>query len=773
MTTPTLNYYTKATLTLKHKQTLATKTVSFTTRHIDSWDTFYIPNLLEVSRLGQVHDRIGPTDQSGTIKILDDLNSYGADRKFSDLLQRYTIINQDCTISTGTSSLTVNVPSAWVTRYKGKIVDFEAGKEGNKSVISIRIESRIFERRLITKTIDSESFSGLPNESNNRALPLVLGTAEVIPLKINTAVSPEYDTTYAYCSTLDDQYVPVGVEDYYCKDTDGVFREVHGAASTGTLVYGNDLSGLTYNAGPGYTSPETDTREKFALDIEWVDTKKHIITHGFMVFRPAASATQYGTLTFEIRENKAGGTGPGKVIASSIVEKSDLTWTTGSTPKTVQFAFSEPVILSAATKYFLSVAQKSTNGSSHIQPASYTPQAGEESWSWSNGSWFKYRNTIDGPYMEKYYGLYGIKFDDQTVPTSDLINSDGIGHAYVTMTQHTSLSYATSPDISKLQFIFNVAGIKDDTSGTITGTPDQQLSGAKHQLQLLDLVYTGGSWQPDLFDDSAYSDTHEMIDGSTAYLARLSSGQTEGRAYQEETLKEVCENNACRLVLRNDGSLAVWAWGRRSESQSFITHDDCKLLRYWSVDGSFIANQITIEYVKKYSLSNGIITDANGVGGIFSACYAFKDTSNEDLRDLIVGNSQELFGKRPLATQARPFVGDESSANILALYYAAVFNEPPQYVEIELPLHRFDSLQPMDVIELQLPGLPCFYGSSAKAKLPNYNGNFQDVTSGYPLTRAETYRAQIESRYINIIGAEGPKLTLVCKLLLNSLGDPT
>ncbi len=134
----------------------------------------------------------------------------------------------------------------------------------------------------------------------------------------------------------------------------------------------------------------------------------------------------------------------------------------------------------------------------------------------------------------------------------------------------------------------------------------------------------------------------------------------------------------------------------------------------------------------------------------------------------------EAFGVSSLRLNEFDLLGDSSSVEGILSFYFAFYGLPSVFVSVEVPLERYYTLELLDVIEIQHPMLPSFYGSSSYNQ-NSYNdaGDPIDWKNGIYNPRAETYRAIIESRTFSLGRGQAPKLKLNLRLLLNSPKDPT
>lgn len=118
------------------------------------------------------------------------------------------------------------------------------------------------------------------------------------------------------------------------------------------------------------------------------------------------------------------------------------------------------------------------------------------------------------------------------------------------------------------------------------------------------------------------------------------------------------------------------------------------------------------------------------------------------------------------------WVDTTTQAETLTRYYLINFNEPPIYVQLEVPFSYYSVATPLAVVKIKHPSLPTYFGSSSNTNLPHWSGSSIEPTHGYVLTRAKTYYGQIEGVEVRFDSESVPTLVLTCRLLLNP-NDPT
>lgn len=768
MTTPTISHWLKVDITLKHKEDLSTSTMSLINRaeisDISANDTY--PILLGVSRLGTSSDREMVLPDSGSFRLLDSIGSLGVDRKFSDLLERYEIIDQPVTVYYKETSITDYDPSSFDSVFIGKVLDYDCQIDQNLPVIDIRFDSRIFDKRIVTKVINPTDHTTAPIGSIGKALPVVIGeNIQVKPVEITAsgATSP----IYAYATTLNTEHPVGGVQKYYVRDLSNNYTQVLSASDIATAVLSQEAGAAgSEELGSGVTETHPDSYT-IAFPLHQIDfsSTPYIITQidvdcdGYN--DPAESLTS-GVIVCDIYTVNPFNGAPQYKIATSQRDCADFNASIKAAPDfLISFAFDTPVIMHNPTGYFLAFTQtdiRDNSGTVINSGIRLRIDTGSTESNWyriAGGSAFYATSNID---IECY--LYAVKMTDTV--TGAHVGSDGLGDAYYTLSQRTAIPGYENPDISQLDWIVEIDGLKDDSGGSITGSASAQITTPHHAIELLTQEWSGSAW-------SASSNWDFTSLASTYSSGYTIGGATDGEVALGELIREVCRNSAYKIVLRSNGQLAPYAWGSELTSVTKFTQENSKVLRNLKLDSSYVVNNIKIGYDKQLIYFDSINLASQGIPSDFTASL------NIDYNTAGYGHiaySDSLYGKRYLDNSLYGFINTSAQATRLAEYYLSNFNQPPVYVELEIPFDYFSDLEVTNVIEIKHPSLPTYFGGSPNTKMSHYDGEEVDPIEGNIMTRAKTYRAQIESYRISFNEDAVPTLFVTCRLLLNSY-DPT
>lgn len=786
MTAPETSHWLKASITLKHKITLATKTLSFVNRaeigdvSNDSW-----PLLIDVSNLGVASDRVSILPQSGNIKLIDSIGSFGVDRKFSDLLERYEIRNQTIEILYDQSTTDNNDPSSYTTIFKGTVLNWAINSDQLAPSITINFNSQILSRRYITKKISPNDFPSAPTGSYFKTIPIAIGQGvQVRPILVTSDNSTS--ATYAYATTLATEHINGGVNTYYIQESDGISRKIvsSSAVTTEVMKVGSftDTTAISSSkpAGGEQAWRIVNFRNSAGTALVWdsenypfVITQVEIWCYGVNDGAAAVS----GQVFVKIYDHNTSGDWPGSVIGTAVRDKTDYTASIrGSSDFTISLTFDKPIPLTGKSLYYyISLGQTETTGDAGtIQIPIYGSATGISNHSYDRGGYVT--NTpgewrkLGSATQDFQYKLYGIRLTDTQTPSSNEINSDGLGHSYFTVTQKTAISSTTNPNITSLAYSLDIDGLKDDSAGNITGSASSVITRLHHAVELLEQEYNGSTWgATGNWDFDAYTDTHTAaISGK---FARTISGSTSGDTTFERWLADACKSLAARPVMRKNGKLAIYYWGIEQASIKTLTQENSKINRVDALDPSYALTTLKLAYDKSILTFKPENLATEDVSKDFQAVLEWYYNANNTATD-IIGTAADLFGERYNADLYYTWIDSQRSAEALAFYLLSTYNNPPVYVEVTAPLSEMTSAEPMNVVELKHPALPNFDGASTNAKLPDYQGTAVDITNGYVLTRAKRYRAQIEGMYINFSDQLIPSMVMTTRLLTNDK-DPT
>lgn len=774
-TMPAQGSWVAINLVARLKTTGATTSFDISSRPVIDESGSYYPILKEISALGSAMGDFLPVNSTGTITLHNAPNSFGFERRFSDILDRYTIIDQEVTIYAVQEVVTNLAPGITDQVWKGRIRDFTINVDGQ--TIDINVESSSISQRVATKMIDSTNFPNAPVKSYGQALPIVFGTTrEVKPIQISAdaAAAPQY----AYATTLGTSssgYVNGGVTSYYVKDYDGVYRQLTSTVvSTERNGLGNSVAGGSIVAG--ITTYEHAWRTGFAS----ASTDNYLATAlRFRLYGNGSAGTVSGKITFRVYADDGYGHPKAQAFATASINKNDYSAQfQAGVAFDVTASFDKPFLFSDSTYYYISIA--ATNES---VPSLTEFELGGAGFNWHQrnsasttafgNEWLYLSASTDAP----SFCFYGCLFTDTPDPAAGLVNSQtGLGHSYFTITQNTAGTGQTNPDLTKLDFVAKISGLKDNSSGTISGSANYQIIDAFNACKLLDKEWSGSAWTGGRIDSAKFSSYQSGANNSGASYSRALYGVSQGRSTLSDLLEDICRCSASRLASVSSTSsgkyLGFWAFGQANATAAIITDEESNILSIEQRGVESIVNNVQGGYGVAYTT-----VDANRwliaggspdrLGSI--ALYNGSDVMGTALASL----STTTYGQRYLGNAQFDFIGDATSADNLARCIIARYAVPTVYVILDVPFFKYSTLSLLDVIEIVHPDLPAYFGTSSDAHNPTYTGTEVDMRDNLYWKRAQRYRAQIESRVMNFNLGGFPTLRIEARLLLNSPNDPT
>lgn len=741
---------------------LSTKTISVTNRaEISDTDSDSWPILEQISRLGSSSDRESVLPDAGNLRIIDSIGSFGVERKFSDLFERYTLIDQPIEIFYASTQAETLDPASYTSVFKGKGLDWVISTDSVIPLIDIRFDARLFAKRFISRRVNNLDFTNAPSKSIGKHLPIVIGAGvQVRPVQISTdgATIP----TYAYATTLAAEHPVSGVANYYVK-VENEYKEVRSASAVSTAVFdstsGSTLRAIGITDIANFIEHNATTENYVVTQIQVYLADQYNGTFGLVVD---------GLITLKLYEGVSNDNSiiPEKLVATATRDAAsiDSTLTTAPYGGWIDFTFDKPVAMTSSNGYWIVIRQE------YITPLGLNPTDGTVvciQYDTTIGSDF-YNKTTGGWVVDSVNGLfnykfYGVKFTDDPAGTG--IDTQGLSYADVELSQKTAISGYTNPDISKLDLIFSVNGLKDDSSGTISGVADALIERVDHAVKLLAQEYSASTgWAlSSSWSFSGYS--------STYYQGNTIKGKSEGEETFEGFLRKICRNSAAKIVLVDSAQMALYLWGAEVDSSATFDQENSKIIRVSKLDASHVVNDLTIAYNKELITFDAINISTEGIPAEYTSVLRRNSDTNSSFSNLAL-YSESIYGKRYLSDIYFDLLASDTLADRIAQYYLTTFTEPPVYVQIEVPFEYYATLDNLDVITIKHPSLPCYFGSSPNAQLPHFEGEEIDPNQGMNLTRAKRYRAQIEGIVINFNSDAVPTLLLTARLLLNP-NDPT
>ena len=603
----------------------------------------------------------------------------------------------------------------------------------------IDVESYTIDRRIITKTINSDDFTDSPERSLGRTLPIVIGEdIQVKPYRVTTDASP----TYAYATTLSTEHIVGGIQKYYASDQNGDYQEVNSVTSTSSVYY--ELASTTGSALAAADHSEAA--------YEFTPTNSFIATSYDISFKHFGGTWES---IFEIRiysHNEVEDM-PNQQIAISTLDITDYADPGTGNTTVLSLPFETPLVLRSDSIYWVSIIRSEYTTQTDVVIPQDTCPAISYRFRARNNFESKWSGTSNSTTTRPNIGLYGVRFVDST---SSAAYENGLGYASFEASQR-SIAGFTMPDLTKLEYVVEIDGLKDDSGGSITGSASLQIARPDHAIKLLSQSYNGSTWGSPTIDNSQFT-----LTPFTSGVVKT-AGATSGRTSVSKAIEDICRSAQARIAERADG-LEIYSENVTQTSAATITDEDSFIIsvREDPIDATCI-NDIEMYYTKKLITADIVSGTSEGTLTQYVSRYLMSDPNTD---------SGTLFGKRVLQTNTFDFINEATTAQNIASTIINKWAMPQVYVTAEVPLSKYSNLDILDVVEILHPDLPAFFGTSYNAKLPSYDGGVI-AQGGMYEKRAKRYRAQIEARQI-VYRKEHPALMqIVCRLLLNAPYDPT
>lgn len=771
-----INYWQRVDITMASRTDgTTTRTVKLINRvQIADVDDFYFPLLLGVNGIGVGMRSYIPGSDGGSIDIDDSYGSFGYERKFSDLLQRYSIHEQYVEVFFAKNTIADEEASSWTSIFLAKVKSWKSTVQNDRQVLTIQYQSNSFQRKRVGQTIThSGVFASTPVENIGVRIPVAIGDSpEVNPILIDALGST--NPRFAYATDFYDEYTVGSIISIYARRPAGDFVAVTSASSgSGHLVFTAHSGAANTTEGTSVSSSEYGRPIDGAFG--YVVTGGRILCRGT---RGAGAGTTSLFVSLWGSNNTGTNQGPQFLLGTAEVDKSQYAaeWT-GGIDFYIDFTFQEAIVLSYP-KLFISFRESSAvlNDSTpyrydntHTNNVFFRDATvpGNEAWVYAG---------VQVLHQQKFE-LYGVAFEDETPSPSD-VDSEGYICRRVELSQRASSHNQEDVDLSVLPFVLVVAGITDDGSGTITGTPSAPINLPHHVLELLSL-----KWSPSLltwtaigsvWDFSVFSSSHSLMANTSSIYYRKLQGRLNPNQSLEVLLEDLCRNSAVRIGLTNDGKFAVWGWGYSYVGAEVATYtqENCTVLNIVESDYTFVVNHVRLRHTPILRT----ITSQNRY--FFERIQPYSEQvewylGSSALATALIGESVDLYGERLLDQDQFDYVGKESVGELLARFFLTNYNRPPITVTIEVPYVGSESVKLLDVVFIKHPAIHAYFGTSPNALLPQYNGAPLDVAGGFTYSRADLFRAIVESKRILLNDSDGPILSLGLRLLLNPGADPT
>lgn len=718
-------------LALKRKKEPFTETTlwasnrSYLAGELYSGSPHVYAGLIELGGFAQRMGEVLPQASAGSIIFNNNRGTLRADKRWSDLLHYYAFYWQVAEVYLFYRyEEQVGSSSNLLLQFKGRIDDTKVSNGSN--TFELGVTSNDLSRAKPHYVIDSAIIPDAPEGNFGISLPIVFGENVQVPaVKINqngAAVS------YAYATNFGSTFVNGGVQKLYIKADRDTYQEFTAASSTTTPIldfspdatdasqegWNTDRKAIAFRLLPG----ENVTAGQVIVGANWYLR--------FITDNPYNGTTEFQA-SVSIMSSKDGL--PDRVIAADSIQlplqvsKIELISAVGSVnnPYRFKFGFDTPVVIPETEPVFISFSLNGYLNNAEPPSPFFRPIVNDPS------------DLVDG--FERYYleqknpdyarevmaeadyiecfEVFGAALTD--APTGIAVNNKGFGGSSFTISRRTQ----DFPDLSKLEFVAEIDGLKDNSSGTITGTPNQLITSPKNAVKLLYYKQNGDS-----LTGLSYLRSESSV--NSALATSVIKGATDSTMTYRDLIKDILFSFASKLLPSNVGGYNMWSYGVDIIEDYEISEADCIISDYATLGKGSIINSVTLNYDRRRIPLTVLETQRTNDSQNYIKSTLFENGSNAV--GAIAYGSEELYDKEELSNIAENIEWFSSTADAerLAEYFLSTKTEELIIFSIALPAlkYNYKDIKLGDIIRISHIDIPYEYGTAADGveKLPSFEG---------------------------------------------------
>lgn len=828
MSSPSFNYFYRVDVTVAQigqaiesgtttVREVNTKTYRFVSKYLRDAATAsdretYIPILLDIGEVTLTAGEILPTASFSTIKIDDSRGSFGADRKFSDILQRYTIIDQPISFYVGESETGTDAPTTWTQIGSGEVIACNRAISGEFPTLTFQISPFKISDRIMNLEVSRDvlGMENAPEANLNKPLPIVFckpNTSQTsqldrYPQVLPTRISADGAETAKYAlATHMYQLTKARIaSNYYVKkaweDGADIWASIHFTRAPDDYTGSNTGSYLTLNtySSTAYRIPQiTATNNETGFIVTGVEFKcRGESSSGSRTSNAYLSVfiLQVDRITRAVISELT----RGRAALSAYDSNNNVLGSTFN----IKISFDAAVVLdlTSSRSYDFYIGWEATGvaaGDLSFYENSTTTNSIAKSQTPTSGDSYSDWRIIDVADIVAHKLL-------AVTATANVHEStftkDGLTYSSLTLSQFTPDTGQANPDLDSLELVALMEGFDDYATSTRCVTPISV-------VEKLSYTWNGESWaDAGAIDSTALQASHydKLFAPNQSHRARYLSGIIESKSTYAQVLEQIARGTASKIGVLVNKKLFFYPWGATVSPAFNISQADIIPLSWDIRDSSGIINRSSISFFKAYATN---IAQNSTEGFKYSidysdAAYLPSQQITEESRTLygvqnVIENSFNVFGYSDYylnvgtpgyltggisASQPNDNTNVIYSVDFLADYYISRFALPATYCSFVVPYHRYKSIKMFDVITFAHSDFPAFYGTDPNAR-PGVVDTGTTVTPvanagyGQELTRAETYRGIVEAVSYVMAMEHAPAIRLTVLVLLNRNYDPT
>lgn len=781
------NYFYRVSLTVAAYVAGAktTKTYEFTQKTLkdSSSLTTYWPILLDVGEVSFTAGETLPTLSASAITIDNKRGSFGANRRFSDILQRYSPVEQSVTVYFAQVDNNIDTVSSWTTVMTGIVSDWALSAQGDAPTLTFNIKPYKFDEKVLTLEVARTVYGmeNAPDGSLGRAIPLVIGNnLDVSPVRVSADLSTTGKWAYGTC-LYQHLKMTASADTVLTTNYNGAWEQFT-AGFNPDLSTGTPTGQYTLNT---YAARAIGLNQNSPCVVGGVRLYMHSNGTG-----PASTGLlsvfiiRIDAFTFNVVDEMARGT----------VQLSNYD-TYNNNPGTyanfyINVSFDRLAFLSIGEgRYFYALGWEVTGFTPDDASINYRSvttfefrKDAADATAGSNNSYSEWKYA--GGAVRPMYKLHEVTpaFDGHV----NAFTNTGLTYATVTLTQPSPDTGQTNPNFDSFPLVVGVgSGLVNYSGGTAVNYLDTLPSKLSFQWST-----ASNSWaDANAWDTTTLGTSHApyLTTGvSPTFRSRTPEGVIDQKATFAQVVAEMCRGTACKVGILSTGKAFTWMWGLNEAVGADIPAADITALEWQQRDTSSIVNRALLKLGRKYAVNS-----SGDSGTVDSSRYSSDySATNYPQVAAMTAESIGMYGPKDLAQNS--FVlyatanggvnnylgGPDSWASVTSEYYLSRFAKPLVYASFVVPWHRYNSLRMFQVVTFQSTDFPAFYGTDPEqgpmvvdtgttvVTVPGWNG-------GEELVRAETYRGIIEGVSYVLAMEHAPAIRLTVLVLLNQPCDPT
>jgi len=833
MTSPSFNYFYRVEIQVAqytlggikdnrlNVRELITRTYNFVNKPLRNAATAsdretYIPILQSVGEVTLSAGEVIPSSSVSAITIDDSRGSFGPDRRFSDVLERFTIIDQPVSIYLGEADTETDAPSSWQKIGGGKVVSWTKALSGSSPSMTIQLEPFKISEAIMNLEVsrDIVGMENAPQSSLGKSLPIVFNKVnsglstpiDRYPQVIPTRISGDGVTNAKYALTTQMyELTKAKIQpNYYVKKAWAIDSELWSsisftrtAPSYLTPTLGSYYSLTEYNGGKAYRLPEITATNN---ETGFVVTGIEFSARGMSSSPSRQSAAGLEAFLLLVEKNTS------NVVQELTKGKTELNIydsfnnTSGST-FSINISFNAPVVveLTSARDYDFYIGYKANNTAvNELELYKHSTQTTKTLNQTSAGGETSY-SAWSSPVAAEPMVACRLRIVTATsVEHENTFTKDGFTYSSMSLTQPAPDSGQSNPPLDSLEIVSLVEGFCRYSNAARIYDPPTILSFLTYK------------WDGEQWDDNGGVDTTTLAtshytplftSNSGNHRARYLGGIIESRVTYSEVISQIARGSASKIGMLSNGKLFVHPWGVATAPAYVIPQADIIPLSWETRTEDTIVNRTQINFERYYAIN---ATQSGEVEG-FKYSIDFSNTAylavqqiTEQSRSLfgaknIVENSFSVFGfsdTNPVVGQPGYLTGGSTasqpssggtviySVDFLADYYMSRFALPFVYCSFVVPYHRYKDIQMFDVISFHHSEFPAFYGTDPAARPGVVNDGtsvttVQNANYGEELVRAKSYRGLVEAVSYIMAMEHAPAIRLTVQVLVNTEYDPT